>query len=183
MFLGLQWREAGASHLTWIIKKERMPLLFCRVSAQSVGKVETGDTVLKGAGNENKLMLQMKEVWCWDWVTNGRGSVGRGLRMIWNGSLEALQQRIDISVWLRNQWLKSLWVSAAALLGLSLFFLGEDMLYVRLCQIIHSQASLHLNALMFTCLFTWTKLLRLWGRVLVWVSTCMHTNVNIEMWV
>lgn len=88
MFLGLQGREAGASHRTWIIKTKRTPLLFCRVSAQSVGKVETGDTVLKGAGNENTLVLQMKEVWCWDWVTNGRGSVGRGLKMIWNGFRE-----------------------------------------------------------------------------------------------
>lgn len=60
-FFSLQWRGAGASHCTWIIKTERTPLLFCRVSAQSLGKVEAGDTVLKGAGNENKLVLQMKE--------------------------------------------------------------------------------------------------------------------------
>lgn len=38
-----------------------MPLLFCRVSAQSVGKVETRDIVLKGAGIENKLVPWYKD--------------------------------------------------------------------------------------------------------------------------
>lgn len=73
-----------------------MPLVSCRVSAQSVGKVESVDTVLKGAGNENKLVplhTDEREVWCWDWVTargGGRGIPGGrwGLRMRWNGFRE-----------------------------------------------------------------------------------------------
>lgn len=154
MYPGLRWRGAGASHRTWIIKTERMPLLFCRVSAQSVRKVETGDTVLKGAGTENKLVLQMKEVRCWDWakiVGGGWESFEMGLESV-GGSLEVLQQRTDILVWkvcgplLQHH-----------LVGL---FLGGDTLCVRLCQIIVSEASLPLNAFMFTCLFTLTKLLR-----------------------
>lgn len=40
-----------------------MPLVFCRVSAQSVGKVESVDTVLKGEGRKTSLCCgtQMKE--------------------------------------------------------------------------------------------------------------------------
>lgn len=42
-----------------------MPLVFCRVSAQSVGKVESVDS--EGGGNENKPVLRHtdeREVWC-----------------------------------------------------------------------------------------------------------------------
>lgn len=38
----------------------------CRVSAQSVGEVGTGDTVVKGAGDENKVVGKTREVWCRD---------------------------------------------------------------------------------------------------------------------
>lgn len=180
MFLGLQWREAGASHRTWIIKTERMPLPFCRVSAQSVGKVETGDTVLKGAGNENKLVLQMTEVRCRDWASKGRGYIGRGLRMIWNGfrdggrifggSTKGLMSWFDWEIGIEGS------VGFCSITW-SVFVLSCKRHTI--CQTLSDYRLiwLFLNALMFACLFTWTKLLRLWGGVLVWVNTCMNTNM------
>lgn len=145
-FLGLQRREAGASHHTWIIKTERTPLLFCRVSAQSVGKVETGDIVLKGGGNENKLVPQYRderEVWCWDWVTEGEGCGTLDKGWEWDemdlerieGFLELLRKRIDILVWvirLTNQlwpWGRLKRVSAVALPHVSFFSPLKNMLY------------------------------------------------------
>lgn len=62
-----------------------MPLVFCRVSAQSVGKVESVDSVLKGEGMKTSLCCgtQMKERCGVEigWQEGRAWDIGRGLKM------------------------------------------------------------------------------------------------------
>lgn len=127
-----------------------MPLVFCRVSAQSVGKVESVDSVLKGEGMKTSLCCgtQMKERCGVEigWQEGRAWDIGRGLRMRWNGFREG---RCLFGVITKRDWYLGLddWteklitsvrladktISAEALPPcLSLLRIVDDMLCVRL---------------------------------------------------
>lgn len=88
------------------------------------------------------------------------GGIGRGFEKElrgWTDLWRYYRKKTDISVWHRDRSglrgrLKRLWVFWCCIA--TTFCLGEDMLCVRLSQIIDSETSPRLNALMFTCLFT-----------------------------
>lgn len=103
--LGSGRREAAASHHTWIIKTERMPLpfFFCRVSAQSVGKVEAGDAV-SSREQGMKTRRRRRRCFCRE----------RSVRGVGNDSTQNFRGGVNPKKWHQ--------ISANGLLGFLFFF-------------------------------------------------------------